>query len=164
MYWSFLRDDWPVVEREKHHRSEIKDIAGIETIRNYVVERLGYIPVYFFLSILFSNKDHPGPYRGVEKGLLILYHLLTGASMAQMGQFIPKTSFHAVYRSFYVKQMEWLDARLDECLATMFSNVKLRVMCARAFNPDEFKHVTMMIDGHDSRATYMSARNQAEYY
>lgn len=163
-YWTFLRADWPIVKREKHHRSEVKDIIGIEMIRNYVLERLGYIPVYFFLSIMFSSKDHPGPYRGVEKGLLILYHLLTGVSTIQMGQYIPKTSFHDIYRSFYVKQLEWLDNILDTCLATMFSNVKLRVMRAKILNPDEFKHVTLMIDGHDSRATYMNATNPSAYY
>ena len=163
-YWTFLHDDWPVVEREKHHRSEIKEIHGIEIIKNYVLEHLGYIPVYFFLTVLFSNRDYPGPYRGVEKGLLILYHLLTGASMAQMGQFIPKSSFNSIYNVFYVKQLDWLNKKLDDCLAEMFSNIKIRVLCAREMNPNEFKHVTMMIDGHDSRATYINASSRADYY
>ena len=164
IYWTFLHDDWPVVEREKHHRSDIKGIVGIEIVKNHVLEHLGYIPVYFFLTVLFSNKDYPGPYRGVEKGLLILYHLLTGASMVQMGQFIPKSSFNSIYRDFYAKQLGWLNKKLDHCLAVMFSNVKIRVMYAKEMNPNEFKHVTMMIDGHDSRATYINASSRADYY
>lgn len=164
-HWTFIHGDWPVVEKVKHHRSELKNIHGIEIIRNYVMEHLGYIPVYFFLSVLFSNKDYSGPYRGVEKGLLILYHLLTGSSIMQMGQFIPKSSFDAIYREFYLKQMEWLNNTLDDCLEKMFSNVKIRVMCAKEKNPIEFKHVTMMIDGHDSRATYINATtSRADYY
>jgi hypothetical protein len=159
-----MHADWPVVENKIHHRSEIKEIAGIEIVKNYVLEHLGYIPVYFFLSVLFSYREYPGPYRGVEKGLLILYHLLTGASMAQMGQFIPKSSFNAIYNTFYVKQLDWLNKELDSCLAEMFSNAKIRVMCAKEMNPNEFKHVTMMIDGHDSRATYINASSRAEYY
>lgn len=162
-YWAFLQRDWPTVER-KGHRSELKSIPNIEVVKNYVLEHLGFIPVYFFLVVVFGNKDFPGPYRGVEKGLLILYHLLTGASMAQMGQFIPKSSFTALYSAFYSKQLERLDKTLDECFAKMFSNVKLRVVCAKNINPEEFKHVTIMIDGHDSRATYMNAENRAQYY
>lgn len=54
IYWSFLNDNWPVVERE-NRRSETKGIVGIEMVKNYVLEHLGYIPVYFFLTVLFSN-------------------------------------------------------------------------------------------------------------
>jgi hypothetical protein len=164
VHWAFLRGDWPIVKKEKRHRTEIKDIPGIENVKSHVFQHLGYIPVFFFLSILFGNKDFPGPYRGVEKGLLILYHLLTGASMAQMGQFIPTSSFNSVYVAFYSKQKEWLESKLDECLEKMFSNVKIRVMCANLLNPDEFKHITMMIDGHDSRATYINATDRSQYY
>jgi len=163
-YWTFLHNDWPVVEKEKHHRSEIKEVNEIEIIRNYVLEHLGYIPVYFFLSVLFSNKDYPGPYRGIEKGLLILYHLLTGVSLAQMGRFIPKSSFTSIYSTFYSKQLNRLDSILDDCLSKMFSNVKIRVISAKENNPEEFKHITMMIDGHDSRATYLNARSREDYY
>jgi len=84
--------------------------------------------------------------------------------MAQMGQFIPKSSFNSIYNVFYVKQLDWLNKKLDDCLAEMFSNIKIRVLCAREMNPNEFKHVTMMIDGHDSRATYINASSRADYY
>ncbi|KAI8328340.1 hypothetical protein BC941DRAFT_326621, partial [Chlamydoabsidia padenii] len=48
------------------------------------------IPVFFFLVVLFGAHDYSGPYRNVEKGLLLLYHLLTGCSMSDMEQFMPK--------------------------------------------------------------------------
>ena len=163
-YWTFLQGDWPVVENKKNHRSEIKNIPNIEVARNYVLEHLGFIPVFFFLTVLFSRKDFPGPYRGVEKGILILYHLLTGQTMAQMAQFIPKTTFNTLYYAFYWKQREWLEEQLDKCLSEMFSDVKIRVMCARNCNPNDFKHVTMMIDGHDSRAAYINATDTAQFY
>jgi hypothetical protein len=60
--------------------------------------------------------------------------------------------------------LEWLDGKLDECLAKMFSNINIRVVCAKHMNPKDFKHVTMMLDGHDSRATYMNAEDRANYY
>ncbi|KAG0167133.1 hypothetical protein DFQ28_000886 [Apophysomyces sp. BC1034] len=37
-------------------------------------------------------------------------------------------------------------------------------MCAVHFNPEDFKHITMMINGHDSRATYINAADRAMYY
>jgi hypothetical protein len=163
-YWAFLQEDWPVIENKMNHRSEIKNIPNIEIARNYVLEHLGVIPVFFFLTVLFSRKDFPGPYRGVEKGILILYHLLTGQTMLQMGQFIPKTTFNSLYFAFYWKQREWLEEQLDKCLSEMFSDVKIRVMCARNCNPNDFKHVTIMIDGHDTRAAYINAADRAQFY
>ncbi|KAI7873436.1 hypothetical protein K492DRAFT_111394, partial [Lichtheimia hyalospora FSU 10163] len=44
-----------------------------------------YIPVFFFLVVVFGCDNYPGPYRHVDKGLLILYHLLSGCSIAEMG-------------------------------------------------------------------------------
>jgi len=48
-YWAFCLSDWPVVEREKHHRSEVKGIPGIEIVKNYVLEHLGYC-IYLYIS------------------------------------------------------------------------------------------------------------------
>ncbi|KAG2216958.1 hypothetical protein INT45_007393 [Circinella minor] len=36
----------------------------------------------------------------------------------------------------------------------MFSNIKLHILSARKNNPDLFKHVTLILDGHDSRINY----------
>ncbi|KAF8590129.1 hypothetical protein K439DRAFT_1230742, partial [Ramaria rubella] len=35
------------------------------------------IPIFFFLTVLFCFRDYPGPYRNVEKGLLLIYHLIS---------------------------------------------------------------------------------------
>ncbi|KAI8091676.1 hypothetical protein BDF21DRAFT_332706 [Thamnidium elegans] len=40
------------------------------------MNKLGVIPVYFFLTILFGDQDYPGPYNNLEKGLLILYFII----------------------------------------------------------------------------------------
>ncbi|KAI9488184.1 hypothetical protein BDB00DRAFT_744914, partial [Zychaea mexicana] len=39
-----------------------------------------YIPVFFFLVMIFNKYDYKGPYNFLEKGLIILYHLITGNS------------------------------------------------------------------------------------
>uniref|UniRef100_UPI00329A64E6 hypothetical protein n=1 Tax=Salmonella enterica TaxID=28901 RepID=UPI00329A64E6 len=35
-------------------------------------------PVYFFLNLLFGNYTYSGRYRTMEKGIMILYHLVQG--------------------------------------------------------------------------------------
>ncbi|KAI9247654.1 hypothetical protein BDA99DRAFT_419202, partial [Phascolomyces articulosus] len=37
-----------------------------------------YIPVYYFLVVLYGNKEYPGPYKEIEKGLILLYHIVSG--------------------------------------------------------------------------------------
>jgi hypothetical protein len=163
-YWQFLSKDWPVLEKTKYHRSEVKPVKDIQHVKTYVLEHLGYIPVFFFLVELFANQEYPGPYSNVDKGLLIIYQLLTGCSIAHMARFIPSSSYHAIYNAFYTKYGEELNTCLDYCLRKMFSSTKLRIMCALHRNPEDFKHVTLMIDGHDSRATYINAADHAMFY
>lgn len=163
-YWTFLSDGWPVVLKGKYHRTELKSVKDVQYLKSYVLEHLGYIPVFFFLVVLFGDREYPGPYRGVEKGLLLLYQLLTGCSIAQMARFVPPSSFHAIYREFYIKHGGNLGEVLDRLLRDMFSSAKIRIMCAIQYNPENFKHVTLMIDGHDSRATYLNAKDHTMYY
>ncbi|KAL1929831.1 hypothetical protein VTP01DRAFT_985 [Rhizomucor pusillus] len=153
--WHFLGYSCPTVTKTRYHRSEIKEVNDISFIKSYVLERLGYIPVFFFLVVLFGSQDYPGPYRNVETGLLILYHLLSGCSVADMGRFVPRNSFYALYRAFYIKNGAMLSEVVINRLTEMFSNVKIRVLCATHINPSEFKHVTLLLDGHDTRAWYL---------
>ncbi|KAF9367491.1 hypothetical protein BGX21_007336, partial [Mortierella sp. AD011] len=76
--WRFLHQDWPVVSQSRFHRTEIKKVENIKKVKDLVHHRLGY----------------PGPYRNIEKGVLVLYMLLTGTPSSEMGEFMPKSSFH----------------------------------------------------------------------
>ncbi|KAI8328845.1 hypothetical protein BC941DRAFT_488235, partial [Chlamydoabsidia padenii] len=127
------------------------------------LQRLGVIPVFFFLVVLFGTQDYSGPYRNVEKGLLLLYHLLTGCSMADMEQFIPKSSFHQLHKEFYEKRSSELSRMMRKMLSSMFSNVKIRILSAMQKNPTEFRHVTLMLDGHDTRASYRGESSATMY-
>ena len=136
--------------KSKFHRTEIKVVRDIEHVKETVLQRLGYIPVFFFLTVIFATQDYPGPYFNCEKGLLILYQLIKNCSVEDMSRFIPRSSFYDIYRSFYTKQSQNLDKRLSTFLATMFSNIQIRVLTAQQ-NPSMFKHVTLLLDGHDTR-------------
>jgi hypothetical protein len=162
--WAFLSSPWPVVEKNKYNRTEVKEVNDIGVVKHYVIEHLGVIPVFFFLSVIFSKFETPGPYSNVEKGLLVLYHLLTGCSLAEMARFIPRSSYHAIYRDFFIKNHARLNDMLDQCLSNMFSNERTRVICAKTNNPDGFKHVTLMIDGRDVRASLVSKHDSIKSY
>lgn len=80
-HWQFLYDDWPLMDAPKNHRTSIKDVVRIKDVKNTLMNRLGPVPVFYFLVFLWPNVTYPGPYREMEKGLLVLYHLVTGAAM-----------------------------------------------------------------------------------
>ncbi|KAF9993319.1 hypothetical protein BGZ80_010560 [Entomortierella chlamydospora] len=160
--WRFLHQDWPVVKRAKYHRTEVKSVENIRKVKDFVQRRLGVIPVFFFLVVIFGVRSYPGPYRNVEKGLLILYMLLKGLSTSEMSEFLPKSSFHDVFKDFFGRETHTLDSKLMFCLANMCSSINLR-LTSRSINSEGFKQITLHIDGHDSRAAYLNADKAGMY-
>ncbi|KAJ1871126.1 hypothetical protein LPJ55_004145, partial [Coemansia sp. RSA 990] len=123
----------------------VKKIREIEHVKSTLYETLGTIPVFFFLNELFSAEHYPGPYCNVEKGLLVLYQLVQGYSINEMERFMPRSSFHDIHKAFYVKGGNVLDKKISSMLLTMFSTDKLRVASASLNNPENFKHITLML-------------------
>src|ERR1700733_3051688 len=119
-YWGFLEKPWPVIEHTKHHCSEEKMANNIGQVKKIILEKLGIIPVFFFLIVLFGTRDYVSPYRNVEKGLLILYHLIKGLSLSDMKEFIPSSSFNVIYHDFYTKNYEVLNQQISWMLENMF--------------------------------------------
>ncbi|KAF9344595.1 hypothetical protein BGX26_004143, partial [Mortierella sp. AD094] len=151
--WQFLGEGWPIVEAAKNHHTVPKEVKLISHIKDTLFKRLGAIPVYFFLTTIWPKCRYPGPYREVEKGLLLLYNLVKGLSMEEMEPFIPKSSYHAIHTKFYKKEYTAHNKYITTCLATMFSTITIRLIAAKEKNPPLFQHVTLHIDGHDTRAT-----------
>jgi len=89
--------------------------------------------------------------------------LLKGVSTSEMSAFLPKSSFHDVFKDFFGRETHVLDSKLTSCLANMYSNITLRLLTSRAINPAEFKHITLHIDGHDSRVAYINADKASMY-
>jgi hypothetical protein len=50
-----------------------------------------------------------------------------------------------------VKRIEKI---LKKDMGSMFSNLKIRLLSAKLYNPNGFKNVTLFIDGHDSKIKY----------
>src|SRR3979490_2334402 len=165
-HWKFIDSQWPEMKPSKYHRTDKKDICDMKHIKEVVVNRLGIIPVFFFLIVLYPFKHHPGPYRNVEKGLLILYHLFTSISYSDMGTFIPQSSFHDIHKSFYGRENnpnDELDEQMTNLLHEMFSNIKIRVLSAKIRNPPLFKTVTTSLADHRTRGKKIGTRTEDGY-
>jgi hypothetical protein len=162
-HWGFLEAGWPTITPRNNHRTVSKEIGFMAQIKQTLHRRLGAIPVYFFLIVIWPISKYPGPYREVEKGLLILYHLVKGLSMEAMEPFMPKSSFHAMHSVFYKKEYNIHNKCITNYLATMFSTIKIRLLSAKQKNPPLFQHVTLHLDGHDTRATY-KGESSADMY
>ncbi|KAF9975351.1 hypothetical protein BGZ75_000560 [Mortierella antarctica] len=137
-----------------NHRTVSKEIGHITQIKETLYKRLGAIPVYFFLTVIWPKCKYPGPYKEVEKGLVLLYHIVKGLSMEAMEPHMPKSSFHAIHTVFYKTEYNAHNKYITNCLATMFSTITIRLLSAKSKNPPLFQHVTLHLDGHDTRATY----------
>jgi hypothetical protein len=164
--WNFFYETWPEMKPSKFHRTEIKRVSEIDYIKERVLNKLGPIPVFFFLVVLFPFKHHPGPYRNVEKGLLIIYHLLEGCSHSDMDKFIPKSTFHEIHKSFYGYEKSLnddLNDQVTDFMAKMFSNIIIRILSAQDNNPKEFNTVTLFLDGHDTRGKETGSRSEDAY-
>ncbi|KAF9897981.1 hypothetical protein EC991_001228, partial [Linnemannia zychae] len=80
-----------------------------------------------------------------------------------MEPYMPKSSFHIIHAMFFKTEYAAHNKYITHCLATMFSTITIRLLSAKEKNPPLFQHVTLHLDGHDTRATYQGATS-AEMY
>ncbi|ORZ05142.1 hypothetical protein BCR41DRAFT_361989 [Lobosporangium transversale] len=83
-----MQEEWPAIKKAKFHRTEMKEISDVTHVKSMVLDRLGFIPSFFFLTQVFGVRDYGSPYRNVEKGLLLLYALITGDSLSTMSRYV----------------------------------------------------------------------------
>ncbi|KAF8933188.1 hypothetical protein BGZ47_010992, partial [Haplosporangium gracile] len=83
--------------------------------------------------------------------------------MSDMGEILPKSSFHKIFKSFFGINTYNLDAKLTSGLAEMCSSIKLRLLYSRSTNPKTFKLITLHLDGHYSRVAYRNADKASMY-
>jgi hypothetical protein len=153
--WGFLNENWKLILNKYNHRTELKEIKnGNIKIAKVLFNVLGYIPVFYFLNALYGTKEYAGPYKEVEKGILLLYHMVSGISGREMHKFIPYTTCYALYKNFWHKNYNSINKQVNNDLNNMFSNIKTRISSALVNNPKPFKNVTLYIDGHDGKIKY----------
>jgi len=164
-HWGFMDENWKANENKYKHRSDVKHISEIGYIKKTLFEKLGYIAVFFFLNVLYANIEYPSPYYEIEKGLFLLFHLVSGISgRYEIERYLPYSSFHSFYKKFWMYEENYkrINKIVDDALKYMFSTIDLRISSARKNNPELFKHITMLADGHDSRLNYINTNINKE--
>jgi hypothetical protein len=154
--WLFINDNWKLVLNKYNHRTELKEVKNnnIKIVKEVLLNTLGYIPVFYFLNELYGVQEYPAPYKEIEKGLLLLYHIVSGDSGRDMHKFMSYTTYYSLYKKFWHGNYATLNKKVNKDLNNMFSNIKIRILSAMVNNPKPFKNVTLYIDGHDGKIKY----------
>lgn len=154
-YWSnILKKNYEEIKNKRYHRTVIIDIPNIQKIKNTLIEKIGYIPIYVFLTSFCNNYYFPGPHKNIDKLLLVLYQLVEGYSTHQMDDFINDTTFYRIYEKLYIKNEKYLDNWINDMYKNYFSNLNIRLLTSYIKNPDLLKQCTLIMDGHHNRITY----------
>lgn len=92
--WELLNENWKQKGNEYKHRTEIKNIKEINDIKKELLDKLGYTAVFFFLTKLYTHKEYPSPYLEIEKGLYLIYHLVSGITNKTIKRNLPYASYY----------------------------------------------------------------------
>lgn len=154
--WSFMYNKYEEIEYKKYfHRTELKHVDYIKDIKIELYDKLGAFPVFVFLTDYFYKLEFPGAYYHMDKGLLILYHLVSGLSINKMHKYINYTTFFKIYKRFYVYYKKELKEWINKMMySNYFTSNIIRLLYAKINNPNKIKNVTCYIDGYDSRIAY----------
>jgi hypothetical protein len=154
--WYFLDNIYKEIEyKDLFHRTELKHVKYIEEIKIELYKKLGVLPVFVFLTDYFYKIEVPGAYHHADKGLAILYHLVSGLSIRKMDKYIPFSTFFKIYKSFYVHNIKHLNLWIEKMNnKDLYCDNIMRIIYAKIQNPPKLKNVTCYLDGYDSRITY----------
>ncbi|EIE90695.1 hypothetical protein RO3G_15406 [Rhizopus delemar RA 99-880] len=56
-----------------------------------------YIPVFYFLNFIYGVSEYPGPYKEIDKGLLILYHMFWHSNFKRLRDCIAMDGGYNLY-------------------------------------------------------------------
>lgn len=154
--WYFLDNIYKEIEyKDLFHRTELKHVKYIEEIKIELYKKLGVLPVFVFLTDYFYKIEVPGAYHHADKGLAILYHLVSGLSIRKMDKYIPFSTFFKIYKSFYIHNIKHLNLWIEKMNnKDLYCDNIMRIIYAKIQNPPKLKNVTCYLDGYDSRITY----------
>ncbi|ORZ28303.1 hypothetical protein BCR41DRAFT_316883 [Lobosporangium transversale] len=77
-----MQEEWPAIKKAKFHRTEMKEISDVTHVKSMVLDRLGFIPTFFFCAdhrrfIVYNVDGHDTgvSYIGADKPSLYSYKL-----------------------------------------------------------------------------------------
>jgi hypothetical protein len=72
----FTKLKYPILEEKRFHREKTKPLKDIDKIKEELVSKIGFIPIFAGLSVMNNIEELPLNYLNVEKNLLLFYQLL----------------------------------------------------------------------------------------
>lgn len=93
----------------------------------------------------------PSPVYNIEKGILILKFLIEGCSISDMKIYDENDSFYRIYKSVFIDNIDFLEEWIDDKLAKCFSNSVTRLLYSKIYNPKNFEHCTLLLDGRHNK-------------
>lgn len=150
-HWKFMDNTYKSNIKKQYHRSKIDNYMNIQKIKKHVLESLGAIPVFVFLTEICSKIKMPSPIYNIEKGILIIELLLNGFSISEMKIYDPNDSFYKVYKSIFIDNYELLEDWIEKLMCNCFSNPSTRLIYSKLYNPKHFEHCTLMLDGRHNK-------------
>ena len=70
-----------------------------------MLDKLGYTAIFFFLTKLYTHKKYVVLYFEVEKGLYLIYHLISGIISKDIKRNLPYLSFYTFYKNFWIENI-----------------------------------------------------------
>lgn len=123
-----------------------KSISSIDAYKKYLKNRLGYISVYFFLNHIFGNYVYSGNYKTIDKGIVLLYHILSGEDKLKFNNIIP--GFNRFYNEFWNSRYNEINKIVDNYLKTLFSDIDTRIYNAKENNHENINFLTFTFDSY----------------
>ncbi|KAI9243534.1 hypothetical protein EDC94DRAFT_668986 [Helicostylum pulchrum] len=114
--WKFLLNDYKPITRKHFHRTEIQEIFDIDNIKKIILEKIGPVAVFIFLTDFCNKFDIPGPYRNIDKALIVLYHMVCGVSINQMGKYMHYTNYFKIYKYVFVDKYDELNIWINNLI------------------------------------------------
>lgn len=150
-YWKFLDNTYKSNIEKQYHRSKIGNFINIQNIKKELYELLGAIPIFVFLTEICSKIKMPSPVYNVEKGILILKLLVDGCSINDMKIYDENDSFYRIYKSVFIDNIDFLENWVNNTMFYCFSNSITRLLYSKLYNPKNFEHCTLLLDGRHNR-------------
>ena len=110
------------------------------------------------LYILYTNREYPGRHREIDKGLILLYHIVCEEPGFKMSRHMKYTTFK-LYKKFRMndENYKYFYKKVNYCIKyIMFSTPLLRLCTSIKINSKLVKHVACFIGGHYSRINYVN--------
>jgi hypothetical protein len=126
--WYFLENEY-ISHITKNNEKHIKNM---DIIRIQILDKLGYLPVFVFLTDYINNKDFKYNKNHLEKSLLIIFDIITDVRHTDVQMHLGKKSYLEMHKSFFQNHEETLNEWCDNMMINCFSNKNIRLISKKS--------------------------------